>query len=386
MGGLGLYGTYTMIWNRVVESQPLALRLSSEWVRERLEQAPAELERLAQGAALQAWVEDVPRTTDGSDPDPSVLLGVLSEAVTRSGTFGGLMILDTQGDVLAAAGSGAVLAGLRDLLRPKSSLDYELVDTLQAVQLRAELGGLQEPAIRPIGLDSVPALHLVSVPIRDALGRAVATLHGLVRRSELAARLRAESLGRGGNLFIVDAKRRILASARSVGTDENKSLSADLLNDKERARPRVIWDVDLGEVVISSSPLGVHDWTVVATTPLVAAFQPLVLAGIIALGIGLVLVASFTWMGSRLGAGIARPLWDLLQALRNAARGDIAELSAGATPRGRGTLSSRPSTRWPGTSKPAAASTRPATGRFRPSAWPSRTNTTRCRGDRSPIP
>ena len=86
MGGLGLYGTYRMIWNRVVESQPLALRLSSEWVRERLEQAPAELERLAQGAALQAWAEDVPKTTDGSDPDPSGRLEVLSEADAVSKT------------------------------------------------------------------------------------------------------------------------------------------------------------------------------------------------------------------------------------------------------------------------------------------------------------
>ncbi len=336
MGGLGLYGTYRMIWNRVVESQPLALRLSSEWVRERLEQAPAELERLAQGASLQAWAEDVPKITEGSAPDPSVLLGVLSEAVKRSGTFGGLLILDIQGDVLAAAGSGPGLTGLRDLLRRKSALDSELLDTMQGIQLRAELGGLQEPAVRPIGFDSGPALHLVSVPIRDPLGRAVATLHGLVRRSELAARLRAESLGSGGNLFIVDSKRRILASARPVGTDENKSLSADLLNDKQRARPRVVWDSDLGEVAISSSPLGVHDWTVVATTPLVAAFQPLVLAGIIALGTGLALVALFTWMGSRLGTGIARPLWGLLHALRNAARGNIAELSAGANASGEG--------------------------------------------------
>ena len=82
MGGLGLYAIYTTIWNTIVETQPLALQLSREWVRERLDQAPAELERLSQESALQVWVRGVSNPPGGSTrspspPDQSALTGSL---------------------------------------------------------------------------------------------------------------------------------------------------------------------------------------------------------------------------------------------------------------------------------------------------------------------
>ena len=333
MGGLGLYAIYTTIWNTIVETQPLALQLSREWVRERLDQAPAELERLSQESALQVWVRGVSNPPGGSTrspspPDQSALMGSFSEALARSSVFSGLLILDTQGDVLAAAGSGPGLAGLRALLRPKSSLGPELVDVMRTSQLRAELGGLQELSVRPIDPGPVPALELVSVPLRDPQGRAIATLHGLVRRSELAARLRAELLGAEANIFLVDGKRRVLASARPSGRAAGEPLLSKLLSDDGSTAPRVVWDTDLGEVMASSVPLGAHGWTLVATTPLVAAFQPLFLVVCAFLATGLVLIALFTTMASRFATRrIARPLWPLLQALRAAARDEFLPVS-----------------------------------------------------------
>jgi diguanylate cyclase (GGDEF)-like protein len=329
LSGLGLYAAYATARERVVETYPLALRWSAQSLRERLDRVGPELERIARDEALQKWVAGH-RARSGAAA--GVPIQGLTEALARSTTFEALLVLDTQGRVRAAVGSGAGLAGLRERLRPKGSLESELRDAMQTAQLRAELGGVEATSIRVVDPGGVPPLPLASVPLRSAGGQPVASLHGLVRRDELGSRLVADLLGDAGNVVLVDASGRIVASAHERSQDSTQPLPAELFEDAGAAGPRAILSASHGWVVTSAQPAGVHGWILVAERPVHQAFRPVFLGALAFLPAGLALVLLCTLGASWAAGRLVRPLWDLLQGIREGARGQlVGEISTAGT-------------------------------------------------------
>jgi len=327
LSGLGLYVVYATVREHAAATHPLALRWSGESLRARLEQVGPELERVARDAALQTWVADLAaRPAERA----AVPIEVLTGALVQSVTFEGLLVLDVEGEVLAAVGSGSGLAGVRELLRPKGSFTAELVDVMQAAGLRAELGGVEATSMRVVDPVEVPPLPLVSVPLRSARGRPVASLHGIVRRDALASGLRADLVGQGGNVLLVDASGRIVAAGRETGRGSAERLPEALYQDAGAAEPRAILSARRGWVMACARPAEAFGWTLVAEVPLQEAFRPLLLAspGFLVTGLALVLLCTLgvSWAARRL----VLPLWDLLQGLREAARGNgFSEISVG---------------------------------------------------------
>ena len=318
LSGLGLYAVYATARERVVETHPLALRWSAQSLRERLDQVGPELERIARDEELQKWADGLAARRGQR---PAVPLEGLSEALARSTTFEGLLVLDTQGRILAAVGSGDGLAGVRERLRPKGSLESELGEVMRTAQLRTELGGVETTSTRVVDPGQVPPLLLASVPLRDASGRPAASLHGLVRRDELASRLLADLVGDGGNVLLVDASGRIVAAGHEAGLGSGQPLPAELFEDA--GEPRAILSASRGWVIAYAQPAGTYGWTLVAEQPVHEAFRPLVLAafGFLVSGPAIVLLCTLgaSWVAGRL----VRPLWELLQGIRDASRGEV---------------------------------------------------------------
>jgi len=320
LSGLGLYAVYVITRERVVETHPLALRWSAQSLRERLDQFGPALERVARDEALQQWADG--RSSRRGKHRPVPIEG-LSEALAGSTIFEGLLVLDTQGQILAAVGSGAGLAGVREQLRPKDALESELGEVMRTAQLRTELGGIEATSIRVVDPGRVPPLPLASVPLHDAKGQLAASLHGLVRRDELASRLFAELVGDGGNVLLVDESGRIVAAGREPGRDSTETLAAKLVEDTVTAEPRSILSASRGWVIACAHPAGRYGWTLVAEQPVYQAFRPLVLAafGFLVPSLALLVLCSLcaSWAAGRL----VRPLWDLLQGIRDASRGEV---------------------------------------------------------------
>ena len=193
---------------------------------------------------------------------------------------------------------------------------------MQAAQLRAELGGVETTSIRAVDPGGVPPLPLASVPLRDSSGWPVASLHGLVRRDELASRLFADFVGDGGNVLLVDVSGRIVAAGHEAGRGSGQPLPAELFEDAGAAEPRAILSTSRGWIIASAQPAGAYGWMLVAEQPLHEALRPLLLAapGFLVPGLALVLLCTLgaSWAAGRL----VRPLWDLLHGIREAARGD----------------------------------------------------------------
>jgi hypothetical protein len=330
LSGLGLYAVYATVRERVVETHPLALRRSAESLRNRLDQVGPELERIASDGALRAWADGLSSRSGDSRPEERrpVPIEGLSEALAGSTIFEGLLVLDTQGQVLAAVGSGAGLAGVREQLRPKNSLESELGEVMHTVQFRTELGGIEETSIRIVDPGQVPSLPLASVPLHDLRGQPSASLHGLVRRDELASRLFADLVGDGGSVLLVDASGRIVAAGGELSRGSAEALATRRVEETGAAEPRSILSASRGWVIACAHPAGIYGWTLVAEQPVYQAFRPLVLAAFGFLVEGLALVVLCTLGASWAAGRLVRPLWDLLQGIRDASRGEaVREIS-----------------------------------------------------------
>jgi len=194
---------------------------------------------------------------------------------------------------------------------------------MRTAQLRTELGGVEATSVRVMDPGRVPPLPLASVPLHDSSGRLTASLHGLVRRDELASRLFADLVGDAGNVLLVDASGRIVASARELGRGSVETLAAQLLEDPGAAEPRSILSASRGWVIACAHPAGRYGWTLVAELPVYQAFRPLVLAAFGFLVPGLVLIVLCSLCASWAAGRLVRPLWDLLQGIRDASRGEV---------------------------------------------------------------
>ncbi len=315
MSGISSYSTYSSLRQRVDETHSLALTWSREWVRGRLDRARAELEEMALREALLV------RTGLATRADP-VLSELLDQMLSRSKTFSGLVVLDRGGEALGAAGSGPVLEGLLRTLERKNALDAELVEVMRTAQLRKELGGVEAPSLRVADPGGTPPLPLASVPIHDRQGLLVGSIHGLIRRRELASRLRADPLGASGNILLASSDGRIVAAGRELEGASRESLAPEVLRKARGSEPHTFWSSD-GWTLTSVLPLGAHDWTLVVEQPVREAYGPLLLAGPRLLVAGAVLVVCFTLLASRVASAMVRPLWALFQGIRGAARGDL---------------------------------------------------------------
>jgi diguanylate cyclase (GGDEF)-like protein len=281
------------------EAGPVVLGWSAERVRTRLDAARSEIEQI--GLAYG----DGGRTGEAK----------LQEALGASETFSALLVLDREGNLLGVAGSGPVLERLLAMLDAKSALDSGLMTVMQGVQLRKQLGGVNEIAIRVLDAPDQPPLPVVGVPLRNQRGKAVAALQGLVKRDEIAAALRTDLLGVHGHVYLADAEGRVVAANGLGGEIEPEHFGAttDFLTG-------LLEVVSRGWSLRYEAPLELLNWTVVAEAPVLEAFRPLVLTLALALVLPLPLALVFGLIALWRATRMARPLWTLYASMRQAAR------------------------------------------------------------------
>jgi diguanylate cyclase (GGDEF)-like protein len=191
---------------------------------------------------------------------------------------------------------------------------------MQSAQLRKELAGVEATTVRVVETGRGAPLPLASVAFHDARGRRTASLHGVVRRDELATRLLGDLVGRGGNILVVVDDGRIVAAARPRDKDASGSLSPELFENPD-AGLRMVFSATRGPNLTSTRPAGLYGWTLVAEQPLHEALRPLLLAALGYALAGVALVLFCTLAASRAALRWVRPLWDLLRGIRDASKG-----------------------------------------------------------------
>ena len=317
LGGMAIHSSYAQLRRRVEEAQSRSLEWSAERLLRRIEQARAEIVEVARSGVLPVWREPAAAEAPALEVDASVLENALSSALERSRTFSGAVVLDREGRVRAAAGSGPELAGLLGALATKNAVDAELLDVMQTVQLRRDLAGVESPVLHAFDPESVGPCAIASSPLRDADGRRLGSLHGLLLREGLSAQLRGDLAG-GGGVYLVDAEGRIIAAA-----GDGVEVSAEALPGEDAAQVRT---VSIGAPIWAPSRalrVGVLGWTLVARQTALEAFLPLqhVVARTVAAAAAALLL--FTLLASRASGSTTRRLQMLFDAARRVSKGDL---------------------------------------------------------------
>ncbi len=312
--------SYEQLRGHVDRAGALALQWSAEGLGAQLEAAREEIERIAGRSALRralpralraAAVPANPRANDprADDPRANELAAALRRALGDSQAFAALVALDSQGNVLAVAGSSPGLDGLLERLEPRSALESELVDVMERVRLRTELGEVAAPTLRVLETSGEPPLPLACVPLP---GEVRASLHGLLRRDALVASLRREPLGSQGSVTLLDAAGRLVAS--SAGGEAAAS--------DDGLWPELLRVVARGWSRRYEQSLDAFGWTLVAEAPVLGGFRALA-ASLTALALLPPLFAFlFGGLGFGVGSRLARPLWRLYLGMRRAALED----------------------------------------------------------------
>ncbi len=299
--------TYEQLRGHVDRAGPLALQWSAEGLGAQLEAAREEIQRIAGRSGLRRALPEAARAAAvPTDPRANELAAALRRALRDSQAFSALVALDSQGNVLAVAGSSPGLDGLLERLEPRSALESELVDVMEGVRLRTELGEVAAPSLRVLETSGEPPLPLACVPLP---GEARASLHGLMRGEALVASLRRGPLGSQGSVTLLDAAgRRVASSAADEAAASDGGLWPELLRVVARG-----WSLRYEQ------PLEAFGWTLVAEAPVLEGFRVLAASLAALLVLPPLFALLFGGLGFGVGSRLARPLWRLYLGMRRAA-------------------------------------------------------------------
>jgi diguanylate cyclase (GGDEF)-like protein len=322
MVGIPIHSTYTYLRQRIDETYPLVLERSAERLSTWLEEGREEVAHVAASGPL---ADRLRARVDGqiavATPDP-VLTDALKNAFEGTHGFSGLVLLDAEGALLAAAGQGPEFQVLLRALEPKTALSAELVDIMHAAGVREQLSRVEQPGFTSFAPPDQPALPLASVPVRDAEGNRLGSLHGLFERDGLAAELRTDWVEASGHVYLADAAGRVVAAAREEqGVVE--SFPVEVLTTSDMPRVREFSDSRGHRSVGSTLPLPALGWTLVAHQTVDQAFQPVVstLGRILLISLAVFVLAAV--LAGRIAAAIVRPINALYEGARRISQGEL---------------------------------------------------------------
>jgi len=322
VAAMAVHVAYSQLRDSVHETQPVGL----EWSRERLEarvaELPSQLARLVESESFRSWVAPA----SGSAP-------LSAESPERDPAFSGLIVLDREGAILRRQGARPEVDQLASLLDDQEVVGSELLELMQAAQLREELASVEAPSLRVVDTGGPHPNLVASAPLRDRSGRSTGTVHAVVRREDLARQMRADLLG-GGAIYLTDEDGNVIA-ASGEGSDRGETRIAPRLRSaSERPEVVLLWAGVPTMVVTSAAPAGVFDWTLVARETPTAATSRMFVAFLQIGAVAAVAVGLFTFWAAVRARATTRPLQSLFEALQRVASGDLRVELAEARVRG----------------------------------------------------
>jgi diguanylate cyclase (GGDEF)-like protein len=324
LGGLAAFATYHLARERAEEAQATALRWSAEHLNRLVSDGGAEIEAIAGDATLRHMALRRSHT--------DLSLG-LTEHLTRSRSFSGLLVLTPEGDPLAAAGEGVSFDELMAVAMPKRALDSGLSEAMRSADLRRALTSSDDTAIQIVEPREGMPLAIVSSPLRDAKLGSPGSIHGLLHPERMAESLHAEQLAGAGSVRILDAGDRILAET-GVGVGvELASIPRDRRDAADAPGAHLIrraGETPLAWALASALPLEDLGWTLVVQQGVEQAFAPLavILPGLVFVS-GCLILGMGT-LASMMAGRSVRPLVAVTKAIRRVTAGDFdVQLPAG---------------------------------------------------------
>ena len=280
----------------------------SAWTRH----ARDEISRVALGEGVRDWrARGKPRPDARADR-------MLGAALGESRAFAALLLLDVDGHVRASAGTGSDLEALRDALAQRSAVESALDEVMAAANLRRLVSSVEAPVLRMIDPGAGAPLPVASTPLAGDRG----SLHAVLRRDEIASRLRTGLLGETGSVHLKDTDGRVIASASDEG-EAAASLSPASLQAEHPPRVQTFWSLDQSWVVSSALPIDDLGWTLVVQQAAATAFAPLLwqVPRILVPGVLVMLVC--TLLASRISTAADDLIAQLAQAFRRVAQGEL---------------------------------------------------------------
>jgi len=311
-GAVSLCDHYRLLQQRIDDVHPEVLVRNREAVSAWAREARDEINRIARGEGIGSWRAQADVARDGRADR------LLEAAVRTAQPFAALLLLDAEGRVRASAGSGTDLATLEDALARRSAVESELDEVMAAANLRGLMSAVDSPQIRMIRPGTSAPLPVASAGLTAGRG----SLHGLLRRDDLAARLYAGTLGETGSVQLKDAEGRVIAAASDVG-DAPASLPPASRQSVHPPTAQTSWSFDQSWVVSSVLPIDELGWTLVVQQAATSAFAPLLwlLPRTFVPGVLWILVC--TLLASRISSSADDRIHDLAQAFRRVAGGDL---------------------------------------------------------------
>jgi diguanylate cyclase (GGDEF)-like protein len=285
---VSVHSTYAFLRTHLDASYPLLLERGTERLGAWVEDGQDRLTRLASDP-------DLLRTSAGARDFREAAETTLGAALEASKLFSGLVVSDPRGAAVAAASR----AGLSS-------------------QLARELQGAAEPTLR-----SLAGRLVASMPIRDAAGAQLGTLHGVFATEAFAAHLDAARMPEDAQLYLVDGTGHVLATSAPTEAARFDAFPADLLQRGPRAAVFEFRTPQSRRGIGAFGRLPFADWGVVVAQPLEAAFAPVfsVVTRVFVIDLAIILVFSF--LAYEITAKIVRPLEALSEGARRISQGEL---------------------------------------------------------------
>jgi diguanylate cyclase (GGDEF)-like protein len=332
LAAIALYSTYTLARQQTDDTHRVALAWSAERLVSWLGWTQSGLEELSRVEALAQRGSGEP----APEPDAS---RHLKAGLLHLPVFEGLILLDLEGVPYAWAGDAAALhVLLADLPVPEPG-DVELGEVMRRAELRRKFTAHTEPALQALDLGGATASLVASTPLHDARGRALGSLHGLLRHEDVALQLRADLLRGDGRIYLLAGDGAVICAGGSAGSEAVEPPLHDgrLRGDAESAL--FSWSADSGWAASSSRAAGVHDWNLVVQQSARSALGSVVREIPILLIPAALLILLCTSLGSLIGARMNRPFAAVYAATRRIEKGDFdAQLPAQRASGGFGAL------------------------------------------------
>jgi diguanylate cyclase len=161
------------------------------------------------------------------------------------------------------------------------------------------------------------------MPIRDAGGAQVGTLHGIFAAETLAARLVEARVPEDPQLYLVDAEGRVLATSAPAESMRFDAFPPEMLQRAPRDPAFEFRTPRNRRGIGAFARLPFADWGVVVAQPLEAAFAPVfsVVTRVFVIDLAIILVFSF--LAYEITAKIVRPLEALSDGARRISQGEL---------------------------------------------------------------
>ncbi|MBW2268865.1 MAG: diguanylate cyclase [Deltaproteobacteria bacterium] len=164
-------------------------------------------------------------------------------------------------------------------------------------------------------------VQIVSARVNDAAGQPLASLHAVLRGSEVDAALRSEGLGPRSGVYVVDVSGEVIY--RSTGAPHRERYAHDLPASTGAAEVADYQDATGARVVGTVLPFSRFGWRLVVEEPYDVAFAPVVdtSRNLLLINLGIVLV--FVLIAFQMARSIVRPILALSAGALRIADGEI---------------------------------------------------------------